>query len=124
MADPNAPVPKSLLHHEGFELRVEQIGPDLWGGSCYDSKHRLFVPWRTWSSIGEETAKREAWQAAEDMMVALNVPITSDRSGDWRDLGDMPDEDWDSRLKAFGCPENRHPGHDGIKRFPKRAAPK
>ena len=106
--------PKFFRHcGSGVELRVEQIGPSLWGGSVYHGWLLAIPeihPWRAFTEFTEEAAKREA------MTVVEKLP-RPDQGADeeWRDQSDMPDEHWQRNLEHRGF--SGYPPREGIERW-------
>jgi hypothetical protein len=108
------PTPKFLCSCGSLELRVAQLGPNLWGGVCFLPPGR----WDRWTSLdfardSSEAAKRDALATAR--YFNRNIAHL-----DWIDHSETPDEDWDVELRARGFPTD-FPGHDEIARFPKNS---
>src|SRR6478752_4683260 len=109
--------PKFLRHYSSeVQLRVEQIGPDLWGGAMCDGRwvvdSALQSPrWHVFTELSEKIAKRSA------MAMAFNIigPAFIDSDKDWRCLSNMPDEEWFKSMNALGFTE--YVGHEGIERW-------
>jgi hypothetical protein len=102
------------MHYaDGVQLRVEQIGPNLWSGAVYLGmipEEFLNIPgprrrWHVFTALTEEAAKRQT-------MTTVN---TLQPEGPWVDLCDMPEEDW-----ARGLAERGFPGYlarEGMERW-------
>jgi hypothetical protein len=109
--------------HTVAHLRVEQIGPDLWGGALYSGCLPVLYPdgsvvqlhlWRDLSTdLTEEAAKRGAWAAA----YYWHGEEPPDVEKEWRCCSDISDEVWSETLKAIGFP-GKYPGHEGMARYP------
>jgi hypothetical protein len=106
--------PKFLRHYaNGVELRVEQIGPNLWSGAVYLGviPGEFLNPqghgyrWHVFAALTEEEAKRET--------MATVRTLQPDRP--WVDLCDMPDEDWARGLAERGFPGYLH--REGMERW-------
>jgi hypothetical protein len=110
------PTPKYLSHYHDLELRIEQIGPHLWGACCLDRGI-----WSTWTSIGLEpdAAKRDAETTARNRL--LDQGRRCDDVPHWQNCSDLPDANWDSRMASLGFRQHDYPGHEGMERFPRRA---
>jgi hypothetical protein len=120
------PTPKYLCHYKGLSLRIEQIGPDLWGCSCYDNEGRSFHPWiSVWTSLYKHVAQHEAGAAARNYLIdrrelTPDAPVPLQEWKEWQDLSDMPDANWDSALRRLGFPKTGYVGYPDIERFAKR----
>jgi hypothetical protein len=103
------------MFRKGAELRVEQIGPDLWVGAIY---YGLFDPdipgiepthqWATFTALSEDAAKNGA-------IATVSRLAGTDENGEWRNLSDISDADWKRRLDGYGFPG--YPKRDGMERW-------
>ena len=107
---------KFLRHYGPLQLRVEQIGPQLWAGSvCVavpqqlpSGEIELLHSWERFTDLTEEAAKRDAMATAQH-----NIgPAPEGSDNEWRCLSDMPDEDWSRTLHRLGFPG--YPEREGM----------
>jgi hypothetical protein len=113
--------PKFLRHYGSLQLRVEQIGPDLWVGSVYLGLHPQRTPdgselsahfWeRPFTDLTEECAKRDALATAHYRI----GPAPDGSDPEWRCLSDISEENWLSTLKRLGFPG--YPEREGMERW-------
>jgi hypothetical protein len=104
------------------QLRVEQIGPHLWGGALYkgcwpvpnlDGSDGLAHVWDRFTALTEEAAKHAAWATATNLF----GPARGDADEDWRCCTDASEESWTAGMQAIAFP-GKYPGHEGMDRFP------
>jgi hypothetical protein len=106
--------PKFLRRYaNGVQLRVEQIGPNLWSGAVYlgaipaeffdTPGHRR--RWHVFTALTEEAAKRQT-------MTTVN---TLQPEGPWVALFHMTDQDWARDLAELGFPG--HLTREGVERW-------
>lgn len=113
--------PKFLRYYGGLQLRVEQIGPDLWVGSIYigclppTPTHGSDEPMHLWdppfTSLTEEDTKRAALATAFHRI----GPAPKGSDEEWRCLSDIADEDWSRTLRDLGFPG--YPAREGMERW-------
>ena len=113
--------PKFLRHHGPLQLRVEQIGPHFWVGSAYlgcwpqkkpDGSVQYVHRWDPlFTDLTEEAAKRDALATAFRKI----DPAPDGSNNEWRDLSDVPDEDWSRTLNDLAFPG--YPAREGMERW-------
>ena len=111
--------PKFLRHYGSpVELRVEQIGPNLWGGSVYRGILTIEVLGATtsthlWDSRFTALTRENAKDAT--MAMVQNVH-PSEPVQEWRDLSDLSEESWKKALEDREFPG--YPPREGMERWP------
>jgi len=110
--------PKFLRHYASpVELRVEQIGPNLWCCSVYRGTLAIESPAGTtrshlWdapvTTLTEESAKQTVMAAVQDLR-------PSEPPEKWRDLSDVPEESWQSVLAERKF--SGYPPREGMERW-------
>jgi hypothetical protein len=101
--------PKFLRHYGPLQLRVEQIGPDLWVGLIYLGAWPGW--WDPFTALTEEAAKRGALATAFNRF----GPAPEGSDDYWRSLSDIPDADWAITLASLGFPG--YPAREGMQRW-------
>jgi hypothetical protein len=109
--------PKFLRHcANGVQLRVEQIGPNLWGGAVYiglfpgeilgtpEPRHQ----WDVFTALREDDAKDGA-------MATIQRLGCDGGDESWRVLSDVTDAVWADSLSALGFPG--YPEREGMERW-------
>jgi hypothetical protein len=95
---------------DGVQLRVEQIGPDLWGGAMCDE--RLSTPrWERFTALTEDAAKHGAMATADFRL----GPPAANADKNWRDLSDIAEQSWLEALQRLGFPG--YPEREGMERW-------
>jgi hypothetical protein len=112
--------PKFLRYYGALELRVEQIGPRLWGGSICSGP--LAIPGEMvqlgytcdpFTALSEDAAKHGALATAANHLRGAPVPEGSDP--EWRTCSDMTDETWAKTHSDHGfC---GYPEREGMERW-------
>jgi hypothetical protein len=114
--------PKFLRHYGPLQLRVEQIGPHLWVGSVYlglwpkqtpDGSIQYVHRWDDplFTGLTEEAVKRGALATA----LRKIDPAPDGSDNEWRNLSDIPDENWSRTLSALDFPG--YPAREGMERW-------
>jgi hypothetical protein len=113
--------PKFLRFYGALELRVEQIGPNEWGGSVCTGTFLIQNPgdnpqcgynWDPFTALTEVAAKDGALATAAHSIGT--APNGSDK--EWRDLSDIPNDDWSKTFRDRGFPG--YPKREGMERWP------
>lgn len=106
--------PKFLRHYaNGMQLRVEQIGPDLWCGAAYRgaipaeilNKPEPKYLWDVFTALTEASVKQAAMATMD----------TLEPEGLWVDLSEVRDEVWARTLAELGFPGC--PPREGMERW-------
>jgi hypothetical protein len=113
--------PKFLRYYGVLQLRVEQIGPRLWVGSVYlgcwpqqspDGSVQYVHRWDPpFTGLTEEAVKRGTLATA----LRKIDPAPDGSDNEWRNLSDMPDEDWSRTLNNLEFPG--YPEREGMERW-------
>jgi hypothetical protein len=98
--------------HGPCQLRIEQIGPDLWHGSVYEL--RPFPNWERFTCLSEECSRRCAIVTVQNRLRERREG-EPELEGDWFNDSDRSDEEWRVEIAALNFPG--YLNRDGMERF-------
>ena len=107
--------PKFLRHYgRPVELRVEQIGPDLWCGSVYRGTVAIEGPsGTTFGHIWDASFTALTEESTKHAVMAMVRNLRPDEPiEDWRDLSDVSEESWKRVLTERNFP--KYPEREGM----------
>ena len=107
------PRAKFFRHYGPCQLRVEQIGPDLWHGAVYE---RWPLPnWERFTCLNEACAKQCAVVTAKNRLERRRLDETEMIESQWFDDSDRADAEWTKEIAALGFPG--YVDRDGMEMF-------